>query len=264
MFEILVFIFGTIIGSFLNVVILRYGTGMGLGGRSMCASSGKLLRWFELVPIVSFLMQKGRSRHTGAKLSWQYPVVELLTGFLFVLSFRYALELVSIFEITNFLVLFVFLILSSCFLVLIAVYDLRHMIVPNEFVYPFILLAFGSLFISIPSLSFVLPSGTALLSGLLVALPFVLLWLVSKGRWMGFADAKIALAMGWFVGLSSAFAAVLISFWLGAIVGLVILFATKKEKRKNLKIPFAPFLLTGLILVVLYTIDILSFTFLLI
>lgn len=263
MFEILIFIFGTSIGSFLNVVILRYGTGMGLGGRSMCSSSGKTLQWFELIPVMSFLLQKGRSRYTGVKLSWQYPIVEIVTGFLFVLSFWYTRSISSFFEIQSFLITFLFCLLSSCLLVLIAVYDYRHMIVPNEFVYPFIFLALGSLFVSISPFSVVLPTISNALAGPVVAFPFVLLWLVSGGRWMGFADAKIALAIGWFVGVSSGFAAVFISFWVGAVVGVIVLLSTKKEKRNNLKIPFAPFLLTGLILVVLYNINILSFAFLL-
>lgn len=75
---IFIFVFGTIIGSFLNVVILRYGTGRSLGGRSKCAVTGKTLQWFELIPIVSYLIQGGRTRHGGARISLQYPLVEFL------------------------------------------------------------------------------------------------------------------------------------------------------------------------------------------
>jgi leader peptidase (prepilin peptidase)/N-methyltransferase len=256
MFEILFFILGASVGSFLNVVVIRYGTGIGYGGRSMCASSGKCLRWFELIPIVSFFLQKGRSRYTGAKLSWQYPIVEFLTGVLFVLSFRLAFSFVDI-SIASFALMLAFYILSSCFLMLVATYDAKHMIVPNEFVYPLVGLSFISLFVELGStISFALPSLESLLAGPLVALPFVILWVVSRGKWMGFADAKIALFIGWFLGISGGFAAVLISFWVGAIIGVVVLLVLPKDKRNNLKIPFAPFLLTGLILTLLYNIDI--------
>ena len=84
-FAILFFIFGTIVGSFLNVLILRYNTGISAArGRSFCFSCGKNLNWLELVPVLSFLFQKGKCRGCKSKISWQYPLVECLTGLLFV------------------------------------------------------------------------------------------------------------------------------------------------------------------------------------
>src|SRR3989344_4754529 len=77
----IVFVFGATIGSFLNVVIYRYNSGVSpLRGRSQCFACGKTLAWYELVPIVSFFIQRGRCRGCGVKLSWQYPAVEALTG----------------------------------------------------------------------------------------------------------------------------------------------------------------------------------------
>lgn len=256
---IFIFIFGTIIGSFLNVVIFRHGTGMGLGGRSRCMTSGKVLRWYELVPIVSFLLQGGRSLHTGAKLSWQYPLVEFLTGLLFLVSFQKSFVFLEAGDMLAFNLSFVFLALVSVFIILISVYDAKHMIIPNEFAYPFLLLAFVSLFVSLEPVALGLPSWSAFVAGPLVALPFLFLWFISKGKWMGFADVKLALAIGWFLGLSGGLWALLISFWVGALFGIGFLVYQRLHKRNNHHIPFGPFLLTGLILVFLYNINIETF-----
>src|SRR3989344_4445016 len=81
-----VFSFGTIIGSFLNVLVLRLGTGEAIGrGRSRCFSCGKTLTWRELIPLVSFITQKGKCRSCGSRISWQYPIVEFITGLVFLL-----------------------------------------------------------------------------------------------------------------------------------------------------------------------------------
>ena len=79
--------FGIIIGSFLNVIILRYNTHKTFGGRSACMSCTKKLHWYELIPIFSFVGLKGRCQTCKTKISWQYPLVELATGVMFVLIF---------------------------------------------------------------------------------------------------------------------------------------------------------------------------------
>lgn len=258
--SVFIFIFGTIIGSFLNVVLFRHGTGMGLGGRSRCISSGNILKWYELIPVVSFLIQKGRSRYTGTKISVQYPLVEILTGFLFLLSFFKVYATFDFFNVSSSIVFFIFLSLCSVFIILVSVYDIRHMIIPNEFIYPLIGLSFLQLFFSLQPFSFVFPSLLQILSGPLLALPFILLWLVSKGQWIGFADSKIALAIGWFLGIHQGFFAVLIGFWAGAIIGVLYLVYAKYILHKTIRqIPFGPFLLTGLIVAFLYNINIHTF-----
>lgn len=256
MFEILFFILGLVFGSFLNVVLFRYSTGLGLSGRSRCASSGKTLRWYELVPVVSFFIQGGKSRHTGAKLSWQYPLVELVTGILFVGAYVFTFQRSMFMDVFSFPVLLVFSLALVSLFVLISVYDIRHMIIPNEFSYPYIGLAFFSLFVSLDPITFVLPTWQSLIAGPLVALPFVLFWFISRGKWMGFADAKIALAIGWLVGISFGFASVLLAFWIGAVVGVIVLVFSQKKRTKNVMIPFGPFLLAGLLLSLVYNISI--------
>ena len=80
------FILGTLLGSFLNVVILRYHTGMGLGGRSMCMSCGKKLHAHELIPLFSYLLQRGKCRSCKSSLSIQYPIIEALSGFVVLIT----------------------------------------------------------------------------------------------------------------------------------------------------------------------------------
>jgi leader peptidase (prepilin peptidase)/N-methyltransferase len=92
------------------------------------------------------------------------------------------------------------------------------------------------------------PSILDLFSGPIVALPFVLFWLVSSGKLMGLGDAKLALSLGWLLGISRAFSGIIISVWIGAAVGVILVIFSKKHKMTS-EIPFAPFLVLGAILV---------------
>jgi len=248
---VLVFIFGAVVGSFLNVVILRYNTGFSpFKGGSKCFSCGKNLRWHELVPIFSFLIQRGRCRGCGSKISWQYPTVELLTGLLFLLFFFNYRSGTSIIFI-----LYCWVVVSL--LVVIAVYDFRHQIIPNLFVWLFNALAFISVF-GILNLEFVSnfefrisDLWPRLLAGICFFSFFALLWLVSKGRWMGFGDAKLALGLGWMLGPEKTLLALLFSFWLGAIVGLMLMALKSNKFGLKSKIPFGPFLALGSVMALL-------------
>lgn len=248
------FIFGTIIGSFLNVVVLRFRTGRLFGNRSICFSCSKVLRWFELVPVFSFLFQKGKCLRCKTGISWQYPIVEVGTGLLFALT---ALYFFPVFElnISYFLLFtFYFLILFSL-LVAITIYDFHHKIIPNEFVYTFIFFGIIGLFLptGINSIEF---GWYNIFAGVLIAIPFVLLWLISKGRWMGLGDPKLMIGMGTVLGLAQGIAAVVVSFWIAAFVG-IILILTKRAGRKT-EIPFAPFLVFGFIITFFCKLDIVT------
>lgn len=259
----LVFIFGTIVGSFLNVVILRYNTGESfLIGGSRCFNCGKKLKWNELIPVLSFVFQKGKCAECKTKISCQYPIVEILTGLIFALFFYFFYQggghFFNYFSSSTFsflLSVFYFLVIF-CLLIIISVYDFRHQIIPNSFVYVFNILAFINLFfiksVSISNTSIFYPLFSTFysplcnfVSGLAFASVFALMWFVSKGKWMGFGDAKLVLGMGWILGLAKGFAAIAFSFWIGAIVGIVLLFAQKKRYNIKSKIAFGPFLTAG-------------------
>ena len=244
------FILGTIIGSFLNVVSFRYNTGLTLRGRSKCFSCDKTLTWIELFPILSFILQKGSCRKCKSKISWQYPLVEFFSGILFILVF-YFFPPVSI--EAGFVTIFYLFI--SCLLVVITIYDIKHKIIPDPLVYTFIIVALARLFIA-PDLSLIFPSAITLLSGPLLALPFLLLWLVSRGKWMGFGDVKLVLGIGWVLGLGAGISAVILAFWIGAAISLVWILTVVKKFKKHEEIPFGPYLVLGMYIVLFFNIEV--------
>ena len=291
-------IFGILIGSFLNVVVMRMNTGRTLKGRSGCPHCGHTLTPGELVPIISFVVQKGKCAECRSSISWQYPLVEVLTGGLFALIAWRLINPVSLQEIEFLIVAFVVLAATFSILVVITVYDIQHFIIPDAYVYTFIGIAFVMLFFDQTFSQIALPTLMEMLAGPLAAAPFAFLWLISKGRWMGFGDAKLALGIGWFLRPHETFSALLLAFWIGALYGVVLLVlrwvsgsvyiksvfaralkqfthtpflpmmqsiarsaSTKKVWGFTIssEVPFAPFLVLGLSLVFFFHIDVLSY-----
>lgn len=258
-----IFAFGTIIGSFLNVVILRYNTGTPIiNGKSACFSCAKRLSWYELIPIFSFIALRGKCADCKSKISWQYPLVEFFTGLLFLATYLKLNGSYSFFIQGLPLDIFYYFGVFSI-LIVITVYDLRHKIIPDLFVFSF---AFISLIWFIAkSTSDVDLANWDLWAGPILAMPFFLMWFLSGGRWMGLGDAKLALGIGWFLGLVSGTSAVIFGFWIGAVVSVLLLLAqrlnlTGKKLTIKSEIPFAPFLILGLLVVFFFGFDVMSFS----
>lgn len=241
------FILGLIIGSFLNVVILRFNTEKSFGGRSACMSCQSKLRPHELIPLLSFLILRGRCFTCKTRISVQYPIVELTTGLIFAGLF---LKFQDIFFNSTLIFSFTYAYYAAIFslLVVIAVYDLKHKIIPDKLSLVLGVLAFCGIFFFIDG-TFIPHTPTLLevLSGALIALPFALVWLFSRGTWMGLGDAKIAVGLGYLLGFSRIISGVVFSFWSGAIVGIFLILFSKDYKMKS-EIPFAPFLVLGAII----------------
>lgn len=263
------FVLGAIVGSFLNVVVLRLGTGLAPTGRSHCFSCGKQLGVFDLIPIFSFLALGGRCRYCGAQISIQYPIVEALTAFTFLfiyLKFEPALFSPSIFIIGEVLLA---LIISSL-LIAITAYDARHKIIPNSLVFWFIglsaIVAFVRFGLEMPfQLQFFLILD--LLAGPILFLFFYALWKISNGRWMGLGDGKLALGIGLSLGFVSGLSAFILGFWIGAVFGVSLMLISKVLPLVRLKgesiavtmrteIPFAPFLILGMAIVYFFGISV--------
>lgn len=256
------FVFGIIIGSFLNVYIYRLNTGRSLKGSSHCLSCDKPLRWYELFPLLSYLFLQGRCSGCGSWVSLRYFLVELLTGLLFVL-------VTTTFFPSLFLVFCGFWLMSV--LVVVTVYDLYHMIIPDRLVVILLVIAsvaeLHALILGLPVLE-LFYNVLAALAGVLFLFA---LWFYSKGRWLGFGDVKLALPLGILVGYTKVFSMLVLAFWVGAIVSLVIIGLQKIKKRGQIhllflgqeltiksEVPFAPFLIAGFILVYFWAVDVIS------
>ncbi len=272
-YEIAAFFFalGAIIGSFLNVVIFRLGTGRGPVGRSRCLSCGHVLGMLELVPIVSFLALRGRCLKCQSHISIQYPLIETLTGVLFLgvyLKYRIFLETLSLVGMGEMFVALV----ATALCVIILAYDIRHKIIPNSVVFPLIGLGLGAALTRFYIAADVFISTQVLLdlfAGPFFFLFFYSLWKISDGTWMGFGDGKLALALGFFLGFFDGLSALLFAFWIGAIVGISLMIVSKVlpaigfhrggiAVTMKSEIPFAPFILLGAAIVFFCDINVFS------
>jgi len=254
---LLVFMLGASTASFINVVALRLGTGLSIiKGASACPTCNKSLKWFELVPVFSFLLLSGRCSRCKSRISPRYLVLEILMGFFAVILFINVFSSSYFYNLNNILI-FAYYFFIFNLLLTILLYDLKHKIIPNRLILIFIILAPVNLFLSSALGIF------DMLAGFILALPFAILWLVSSGRWIGLGDAKLALGIGLFLGISGGIASVLLAFWIGAIFSIMALI-WKKILENNIvnnilglnysdlnitmksEIPFAPFLILGL------------------
>jgi len=241
----LFFVLGTAVGSFLNVVIFRSKTKKSIfKNRSFCPYCKKKLTWYELIPILSFLIQKGRCRKCKKRISIQYPLVEFFTGLIFVWVAAYILDF-TIYDWIN----TIFLLIFSCFLIVIFVYDLKYYLVPDKIIFPAIIITLlFDIYISlaIGDWSFFFSS---IYAALIAGGFFLFLVLISKGKWMGIGDLKIGILIGLFFGLPQIFVVLFLAFLFGAIVSIILLILKKKTLQSE--IPFGPFL-TGATFITLF------------
>ena len=257
----IVFLFGVIIGSFLNVYIYRFHTGKSLNGSSHCMSCAKPLRWYELFPLLSYLGLRGRCGGCGCRIPVRYFIVELATGWLFVLGASVVGGWVELWWLLAVLII----------LLLITVYDYYHFIIPDEFTLALTVLTTSWLSWQWWIGSLTTSDGLWTLGAALAGAAFYFaLWAVSRGAWLGFGDVKLAIPLGLWVGPMGVFSFVVGSFWVGALISLIILSWHRFERgQKRLQlssqtltmksaVPFAPFMIIGAALVYFLQFDALS------
>lgn len=260
---ITIFLTGLAVGSFLNSVIYRLKTGEGfffppkspqkflrnlgeLTGleRSYCPHCKHALTWQDLIPLLSFLTLKGKCRYCQGKISWQYPLIEISTALIFLLIFNSQFQISDQFSIFNFLILIYYWIIAS-FLIIIFVYDLKHFIIPDKIIYPAILVS--GIWYLVSGIFFNLYTKYEILNVIFSALGaaafFLAIVLISRGRWMGLGDPKLAFFMGLFLGFPNILVALFFSFLIGAIIGIGLIVFRKKALKSE--VPFGPFLVTG-------------------
>jgi len=236
-FYLVIFLFGLAIGSFLNCLIYRLQTGESfLMGRSFCPNCKHILSWQDLIPFISFFILKRKCRYCQNKISWQYPLVELATGILFVF----------IAQLTRFSILDTcFLFLVSCFLIIIFVFDLKHYLIPDRVIYPAIIIAF--IYNLLNTKYLILNTLPAALGA---AIFFLIIVLISRGKWMGTGDVKLAFLIGLILSFPNVLVALFLAFFLGAIIGIGLILSGKK--RLSSEVPFGPFLVTGTFLALFF------------
>lgn len=238
----LFFIFGTILGSFYNVVGYRLPRGESIAfPPSHCTKCGHRLTALELIPILSFLMQKGKCKKCGDKISWFYTIFEFLTGIMFMLSYLvFGLSLDTLIAIT-----------FISMLLIIIISDYQTMIIPDE------LLIFTGILLIIELFIKNGLSGTldALLNGLIM---FVIMFsikkigdLMFKKESMGGGDIKLMFIYGLVLGWPTSCMSIGLAAFIGLPVSLILL-----KKNNSHEIPFGPFLAVAAIILVLTKVDI--------
>jgi len=257
LFSIFIFLIGLAVGSFLNTVIFRLKSHQPiLFSRSRCPQCKKILAWYDLIPLISFILTFGKCRYCKKPISWQYPIVELITGILFVLGF---IKILSTQKLTNVWPIFVFNLLYFWFifsvLIIIFVYDLRFIIIPDKVIYPaLVLTTLGNLVLDLlAKSSFTFPDSrfiSGLFAGFLSFAFFLILVLVSRGRWMGQGDVKLSLFLGLILGWPHILVCLFLAFVLGALIGLLLVVLKKKSLKDQ--IPFGPFLTSSCLLTIFF------------
>ncbi|MGB9883037.1 MAG: prepilin peptidase [Microgenomates group bacterium] len=267
--NVFVFIFGLSIGSFLNVLIDRLINDEKITGRSYCDHCHHKLAWYDLIPVLSFLLLAGRCRYCQKKISWQYPAVELLTGIIYLMLFQISNIKYQISNIYNFQIFLNFELLKllilwgvfSCFIV-IFVSDFKYQLISDWILWAL----FGLVFIyktidflykhSININEIFKQVNYDIYSALVVALPIFLIYFISKEKAMGLGDVYLSAIIGFLLGWQNGFLALYIAFLTGAIYGIVlIIFRLKKLKSK---IAFGPFIIVGAVIMMFWGEKILS------
>ncbi|MDP2709368.1 MAG: prepilin peptidase [bacterium] len=243
-----VFVFGLIIGSFLNCLIWRLHKDESLLGRSYCPKCKQQIAWYDNLPVVSFIMLAGKCRRCGKGISWQYPLVELITGILFVVAFLLSYELrVTSYELIIKLLRDWFLISA---MIVVFIYDLRWYLILDIVTLPACLIAL------ILNLLLGFDLWNLLISGIIGSSFFLSQFIISGGRWIGGGDIRLGLLMGLALGWPGVMVAIIISYFLGSIAGLGLIAAGKKQWGSQL--PLGVFLAAGSIIVLFWQEQILN------
>ncbi|HHX58411.1 MAG TPA: prepilin peptidase [Candidatus Moranbacteria bacterium] len=253
------FFLGLIFGSFANVLIDRGQRKESLTGRSKCDSCNHQLRWLENIPVISFLFLRGRCSSCKNKINWQYPLVELVMA----IQFSFVGWYVFSNKIDYSLVLWqlIFLITISFLLLVIFIWDFKYLIIPNGMVAIGLAVTFfWKIFIfkkeALDPWDVNNSLWQSILGGLVVSGFFYLLWLFSRGRWIGGGDVKLGAWLGFLVGWKMTYFFLLLTYLSGAIVAIILLLT--KRKKMSSQVPFGPFLIFSATIILFWQQEILN------
>lgn len=245
------FILGLISGSFVNAWVWRLEHGESVArGRSKCPNCAHTLSPQELIPIISWLALRGRCLHCKAPISPQYPLVEAGMSIVFVLSYIYWPETLSL---SGQWLIFSTWLISSVGLMALAVYDLRYMLLPNKIIYPTLVVgvagrgSYTVVFSNRPLHALAMWAASIVIaSGL-----FWLIFEISKGKWIGFGDVRLGLITGTILASPSLAWSML---FFGSLLGTLFALPGLMRSHKSLshKLPFGPFLIAATMFVLLF------------
>lgn len=240
MFALIILIIGLLIGSFLNVVIYRLPRRESIAfPPSHCPHCRHKLAWYDLLPVISFISLKGKCRYCKQQISFIYPLVEVVTGIMF-------LSIYLFLPSTGMVFLVYLLIMTSVFITIFFT-DFKYGIIPFQVVMVGVLTTVSYLLYSFSFFTIT----SHLLSSLSAFASFLFLFLITKGRGMGFGDVVLALLMGLFLGFPNIVFALYIAFLTGACISLILVLLGSKRFRHD-TIPFGPFLVIGTFITVFY------------
>ncbi len=233
MYLTITILYGVIIGSFLNVCIYRVPKHESIVVvRSHCMSCGNQIKWYDLVPLVSFLVLRGKCRYCKAKLSWQYPAVEAMNGILYGI-----IVFLNGFNITS-----VLYCLCTSALIALSVIDWRTFEIPIAFNYYIGILGIIRLFTDLEHwYNYVIGFFS-------VSVFLLILYIATKGRGIGGGDIKLMAVAGLLLGWKL----IILSLGLGCILGSVIHVILMKVQNKDRVLAFGPYLSLGIYISMIY------------
>jgi prepilin signal peptidase PulO-like enzyme (type II secretory pathway) len=238
-FLFFIFLLGLIIGSFLNCLVWRVYSGEGMTKRSYCPKCKHQIAWYDNVPVLSFILLKGKCRHCQEKISYQYPLIELVTGLLFLLSWwhimgtgvpSYEFQVTSLVELLCYW-LIVFVMLA------IFVFDARWYLIPDKITLPAIAVIF------VLNLYLGFNWQNLVISGIIGGSFFLLQFVISRGKWIGGGDIRMGVLMGVALGLTGLAVALFLAYIIGSLVGISLM--ALGRKKWGSQVPFGIFLSTG-------------------
>lgn len=238
--DVYIVLFGLAIGSYLNVVIFRLPRQIStVLPRSRCPRCRAAIRPWDNVPLFSYLILRGRCRHCGARISWRYPLVEVLTAVCFLLSARRFESLVDSVVAAAF----------CCAMIVLAMIDLEHFILPDVITKPGMVAGFVLQFWVSWSTPWDALIGMALGAGVIAAVSWGWYWL--KGvHGMGFGDVKMLAMVGAFLGWQGVIGTLLLGCLTGSLAGAVLML--RGRAGLGSKLPFGVFLALGAVVFLFY------------
>lgn len=255
MLYLLSFIFGSSIGSFVNLVANRLHVAPIVASRSKCLSCGHKLSWLDLIPIVSYAYLQGKCRYCKVSYGSSSLFVEIIYGLAYVALYHVVLLNQTSFALANgwlFYYTLLFIVLG-----VMALYDRKHMYLPTLFLFFYSLLTLFMLMLRYLHE----PNSLLFLGPLVISFPFLVVWIFSKGKALGFGDVVLFLGVGAFFGVAEGLLVILLSVWIGALFGIGIYIQRALGGKKifsRTEIPFVPFIVFAFLIVLFTGADIFS------